>query len=369
MFIRSCGDVILQNLDETPAKAITITVDEIEQFRMGKPAPDEKGELTLRLREILEGIVIPQMTLADASWAIPDIRLGITYRESGNHAVDGQLVEGDFDQTYEYKLPAIKGGYDPDYDILEGIKAGNWLTWRDERVKTCRHGKEYLYLYIPKNEAREIVYVITFHDGTQVSFVDGSPASPGAERILRVDASVSAIKKLPTVIDCGKQEQIRSYAIYARKGMQPGRAVTFDVAEEKSSAFIFRGSLGFFETVWSHGAASDKMTYESQVFTRQHQEVELGIKAIRQTETFSGWLRTERERNLWMEFIESDERYVLTPDGIIKPIIMDAVSCDMRHAELAGLSFTWHMAKVRQGSGMPGQKSNNGFDYRFDINF
>lgn len=345
LFVRNAADIILDT-----ASVLKITILAV-RFRKGReviPLPlsqaDADGRIVIRTREIAEGLVLDEPGLQDDVSVSSGPYIRVTYKENSS---TGQ-------ETTDIPLPWIKGGYDADIPGLGSKIRDGWLTWKSAR-KTVPWGRDWLYAFVPAGQSWGAYAYVRFRSGRPFEgFLPlESAAGQPEDALRRTDVSFERIRCLCD--DRGyDREELSGWDVFGHVGGQSIGSVRYD-CEDCTAAhwrgFLYRSSLGVFESVYAKGKAVDKLMFENSVFRNGFMEKELKSKTTRQTETCTGYLESEGERDRWMEFVESSERYVLLQDGTLKPIILDGVNCDMTQNESEGMSFTWHLAKSRQGGG------------------
>ncbi|MBQ7517608.1 MAG: hypothetical protein IJU13_04185 [Bacteroidales bacterium] len=339
LFVRNAADFVVRLDNDETIAGVSIASSGQAISLPGTWLPDEKGCVTFRIREIAEGLFIGQIKPTDERLEQPEIHLGVVVQR-----YDSQT-------THSVSLPWVKGGYDPDVPNLGSEIPHRWWTWRGSRIKTCTWGKEYLYCLVPDGMLLNVFVSLLMDNGTVCPFTLRS-ATYTKDSIARIDVSYGRIRDVADRWGF-EMRDIVSWTVYGSIGKRQLPVISFEADKDsiRWKGFLFRNSLGVFDTIYARGKSVDKISYEHTVFRSGYIEQEQAVNTVRQCESFTGWLESKSERELWAEFIESDERYLLTRDGIIKPIIVDSVNSDLEEHADSGLSFVWHLAKVRQGGG------------------
>ena len=360
VFVRNAIDLTIADLAGGDLESIALktpTESLILFDKHTRPAfPDKDGTIILHGQDIAEGFQPVKVGLNEEVIFDP------------NHTLEIRCKEGEATRIQTVKLPWLAGGYDPLYPAvalrLVGIGGYYWLSWRGKSVKTRKWGREWLYLFMHSGEQSQIQRFqvwgeILLKSGRSIKLHLEDLWTLDRDGIRRVDVSYSRIRK--AVDDIGLDlEQISQYSVQARAKYYIDddsrddchvTPITFEVAGEDPSelGFIYRSSLGVFETVYASGKSTDRLDFKESTFRRSRTQMTVSNSSLRKVETFSGYLSEETERNRWTELMESEERYVLTPDGKIRAIIIDEASCEMDRMVLQGISFTWHLARERQG--------------------
>jgi hypothetical protein len=340
LFIKNAVDIVIDTTSVEKIYSISLKIGESFFRILPQLNPDANGNIRLRTRELLEGISAEMITLQNPCIPAPVAYVQVLYCENKT------------DSSEWIPLPWIKGGYDSDISGLGQTIHKGWLNWKKD-CRTVRWGTEWLYVYVPAGKRLSLHADVTLSSGS-CSFDFNSIPILDYNAVRRINVSFQEIRGY-----CDRwgfdMYDIVDWCISGKLDRQELGSIRY-VCEDSSPywrGFIYRNSLGVFDSLYAKGSVIDKLTYESQVFQNNFLEQEITTHVDRQVETFSGYLDTEEERERWMEFIESSERYILLQDGTRKPIILDGVSCDMKENDSAGLSFTWHLAKIRQGYGAP----------------
>lgn len=340
LFTKNAADLVLE-FESGESYADVSLVRGSEESSLVRLVPDADGKAVLLTREIAQGLPTTQIGLGERFLAKPTVQ----YK-----------IGGVF-----YDIPWIKGGFDPTFDSVGSALAnGNAiLSFRPLTIKTYPRGREYLS-FIYKGTMPEIL--LTMYDTAGGSYEEEIHLTAEGSGIVCIDASPEAVDQY-WIPDRGEMAAYEFDFIFN----DDHQTFRFELSDGFDwTGFLFRNSLGVFDTLYAKGKTVNKIQRESSVFRNHFQEKESSSSSARQKETFTGWIEGETMRNLWLEFIESDEHYIFTGDRAPEPIILDEVNGDLPQDELSGFSFTWHLARLRQGS-TPAK--SDGFTYVFDSQF
>lgn len=108
--------------------------------------------------------------------------------------------------------------------------------------------------------------------------------------------------------------------------------------------FFFRNPFGVMQSIFSRGEITEGVDFEEETFVKGHIEKELNNKSRESFSVNSGYISDNASRCQWAAFLRSAERYVYSPEGILRRIIIDETDADMKHLALGELNFTFHYA-------------------------
>lgn len=361
LFTRNAPDIVLS---ADGIQTIRLTVGGETRLQFVSVWPDEEDNITVRTREILEGLTLPQpdLTGTGESFEDPEILLVINGRN----------------ETSSIPLPWIKGELDAQRQWVEdysGILLYDWWTPSGGAVKACRWGSEQLSLFCPSIEDMEegwqVWAEVVFQDESSVRFPLKSVSAGQKGKIVGIATHYARIRELADAARYTDKD-ITSWTVWAEGGQsQAVRPVTF-FREESGAGWvelIFRNSLGVRDSLYARGKSVNQLDYDHVIFRNRYQEKEWDNRSARKVETYSGYLETPQERNMWMELLESKERYIRFQDGDEpRQIIVDETHCELEEGMLCGVSFTWHYADTSKRS-MLFRRFGNGFPYSFPITY
>lgn len=292
------------------------------------------GVVPIRIGEILRSLrplAFGTIPTGDANAAVPAVTL----------TAEG---EDDADPT-PWSKNVFHGGYaEPAYPHL--VDNTYWWTWRQQISRTYKHGKEYLAaLFVAGSSAKafSVTAKINYTDGTsQTKTIQSFTVPSGTQKFYIFDVSYSRVAALDTAV--GKV--IESYDIGGTSKITQ-RYVVRD-ADGNVRTFLFRNSLGLFDTIYSEGEFSEGIEYNTQTFVSGREESESVNDSRESISVKSGYLETIEEKNLWADFFLSDERYAWD-GGTLRKIVIDEVQQENIFRKSSAASFSYHYAKEPAG--------------------
>ena len=112
--------------------------------------------------------------------------------------------------------------------------------------------------------------------------------------------------------------------------------------------FLFRNSLGVFETVCATGSFTRILTPEVATFITGRSEGELVNTSKVSFKVNTGALDSVDMVNLWQDFFLSKERYLVTEYSLEKIIVEEGKS-EAKNRALCDMEFSYHLATQPAG--------------------
>lgn len=240
----------------------------------------------------------------------------------------------------------------------------SWLTLNagsdSNPRKTAKWGKE-LLVFLPYagdtgGSIRFNVYIpghilptITLDDWGAIGWDPSVPITTdaGYARVL------SALKQAYPDFDL--EDRITGWAVYFQgaDASYVSKGAVFSPMRTKSNyrEFVYRNSLGCWDTVYSKGAFKVVPEYSFTSFINRNTEGQLGSQAVEHMEVGSGPLETAVEQRMWLEMIASDEVYMVDQSGDMRLVIIDESSPSLQQKELNSLTVKCHYADRAVGNG------------------
>lgn len=242
-------------------------------------------------------------------------------------------------------------------EIIQLMNAGYWWTMRPQTAYTLSWSRETLQLAVPAGFTADSINIyadIHFsNSGKQRVLYQTIPYEASA-RMIVIDASYTYIESL--ALRSGyTDDTILAYDIVGSIGGLDNYPVgqRFIVAPKDRNirGWYFRNSLGAFDTVYSFGSVSRAIESEIKTFTTNMKELEVSNIS---KETFSidtGYIKNQKELNLWYEFLRSTERYAILSANEISRIIVDDSDSKKTLNEVGGITFRCRMSEEVEGYG------------------
>ena len=370
IFSKNAFPITLNNIESS---SVTIEVThKTEKYTMTLK-PDANKKIELDLQGILRSLA-PE--ILSASRLVGFTTSLSTYKVTIS-------ASGDFDEPCSVSFLAIDGGINanPAQDeVLNTI----WLTWRPEISKTYAKAYEQLSVLLEPGAVEGVtegqlirhrvlakVYLDT-GDDVEIELLNGMVNVSAGCYIRSLDASLEQVADtLHRLYSEYDASNILAYDVYGeycqlnddvlmtdvpsaqRFVVQPGRT---DV-----KCFMFRNSLGVFETVCSTGSYTRIVTPEVATFITGRSESELSNTSKVSFKVNTGVLDSIEMVNLWQDFFLSGERYLVT-DSSIEKIIIEEGKSEAKLKTLSDMEFTFHLATQPAGR-FRSKKSLNNYNY------
>ena len=127
----------------------------------------------------------------------------------------------------------------------------------------------------------------------------------------------------------------------------------FGVIPTKSNyrEFIYRNSLGCWDSVYSKGDFKVTPKYTFASFLNRNTEGQLDSQAVETMEVSSGPLDGYREQRMWLEMLSSEEVYLVDQSGDMRLVVIEDSSPTLSQKDLNSLTFKCHYADRTVGNG------------------
>jgi|GEM_PF-2160477 len=305
------SDIILT--DNAPVslklfKGVTLILEEIY-------APDASGEINIRLKEVIDGLLSVQVPTADV------------YLQASAFA-DFTVT---LNNVQNIIFRVIKGGVDAEIIDVDLFTKSNFLTWQPQQKVVKFHDPEWL-TYYSKNasvlkakayyaESTEIITLAALPDGalTSVNVNYGHLISLFTSQPLYVDIWVELADVRTSFI----QRYILSIEEF-----------------EFEDIFVFENSLGGVDSIRMTGEKStvENFKFESALFDETTLDYSVVPEQVFEKNT--GFFRSERERAWSIEFFKSLQKYY-NHNGSLKSILISKPGLDSVEGELVDYKFNF----------------------------
>lgn len=236
---------------------------------------------------------------------------------------------------------AFLAGYDKAFH--DSLMGDYFWTWKDQVCRTFASGKEYLAA-IFHDESTAIEVEATFSDG---SISTETPititASDEEYKIAIFDVSPQVIEEM------FPGETVVSYKI--QKGGSVYRQA-YEISRRKPTrTFIFRNSLGVFDTVYATGRISDGATFDVKKFIGEDRAENISNNNSREhIYVNSGYIETRGERALWNDLALAADAWEYS-DGAFRKIVIDKFDMKLQRGLADSLTFEYHYSEAPTGTG------------------
>ena len=307
--------------------------------------PDANGRIHLDMRKILEGTA---PFLRSSISGVPDDEF-----DSVLFLKKFTLTASQGEDVVSISRHVISGGSPDDGEAEALLSSEYFWTRRPQVAPTWREAEETLCLLpLPDVPGRlcAMVYsrmlppeVISF--GPQW---DMAPYSEqGMAALLMFNCSGRRVCEAAAA--AGYAETVEAYDIIRIDGDAEGRfCQRFIVRDGHVHTFLFRNSLGGYDTIHAGSDRKKSMESESVLIVSGMEEKELKNDHYVSHEECSGYLGSEEEANFWYEFLASDERYIVL-DGRRRRIIVEESDSETTENNVKSMTFRWHFAKEPEG--------------------
>lgn len=236
---------------------------------------------------------------------------------------------------------AFRAGYDGAFHTA--LMNSYWWTWRDQKCRTFANGKEFLGALFSSGQT-QVKVTATFSDGTSSTAVLRTVTVGTSEKKFAViDVSYNTIATLfPTkVVETYKV--IRGNSAYAQEykvsRLRPRRT------------FVFRNSLGLFDTVYATGVISDSATRDVKTFIGADRAENVSDNSSRERILVnSGHVDTRGQRALWDELVFSPDVWEYDA-GTLRKIVIDTFDYKLQQGVSDSLTFEYHYSVASAGRG------------------
>ena len=286
------------------------------------------GMITLRFKEILEA-VLPRNNMLSS---------GRSTRYSDTVAIRAS-VEGDSVTTST--MVCFRGGSDEQSPAFPYTT--HWLTWKPQITNTRSWAKEQLSCIVPPSTAVTVSAKVYFAYHTPVTVTVATFASQSGTTIGTVDCSPSVIEGLANV----SNDAMVAYDIYT--GSVKAHRFLLKPTRLRGREFIFRNSLGVWDTVFASGDVSRETKMGLSTVTIDVEETEIANAAVERFTVQTGNLRERRMMDQWQDFFRATERYVFLQGNTPRRIVVDSIEPEMTEHALSSAAVTYHYAKAFTG--------------------
>jgi len=209
----------------------------------------------------------------------------------------------------------IKGGVLELAELASAFADDHFLTWQIQDKKILQIQPEWITVYT--NVARNLKAKAYYQDNTNASMLLTALA---ASKLLAVDvswASINAlfVKKNPIAWDVWFEDTAGTRLSYVQR-------YCLRNSDDEEKIFVWANTLGGIDTISLTGSAEDDLKLE-------HLIAEMGDESLQEYQTdkkreikqSTGFLTVDESR--WIEdFFYSGRRYLVSPDGSVKPIVL-----------------------------------------------
>lgn len=303
--------------------------------------PDAYGGISLDMRKIL-----------------PLLRSGISGRsddvfDTAMFLKKFTLTASQGEDSVSISRHVVPGGSPDDREAEALLSSEYFWTRRPQITPTWREAKETLCLLpLPDVAGRLCARVYSRMLLPEVIFFgpawDMTPYSElGMTALFVFDCSYRRVCEAASA--AGYDGRIEAYDIIRIDGEAEGRfCQRFIVRDGSVHTFLFRNSLGGYDTIHAVADRTKSMESESVLFVSGMEEKELKNDHYISHEDCSGYLGSEEEANFWYEFLSSDERYIVL-DGRRRRIIVEESDSETTENNVKSMTFRWHFAKEPEG--------------------
>ncbi len=324
---RNAADITLSGI--TAAK-VDITVALQSSGSISFAAEPYGGQLRIRLSDILRSFKVfafqaPPVLSAGATAGATPRTVTITAAASGESSPE------------PWSRTVFEAGYKT--TLHTALMTSYWWTWRDQVCRTFVDGKEYLGA-LASNSREAVRIVATFQNGTT-----SSVSLYGFERnsFGLIDVSYDKVSELFP----GKTPI--SYKVYRGNSDYPQ---VYEVSQLKPRrTFVFRNSLGLFDTVYATGHISTGADRDVKTFIGEDREENISDNNSRERiYVNSGHIDTKGERMLWDEFVHSADAWEYE-GGTFRKIVVDKFDSKLLEGASATLTFEYRYSAEPAGGG------------------
>ena len=352
VFSRDKNDVVASDI----AYPSTFKVKFIDDLgnEYGFPAKPYLGKYTLHLDEVLKAF--------EESTIAPDVPDG------GYVAIAPRLLTIEFSETPDLTSTpdvhscAIKWmpgycnmGSDDRNRLLSGIY---WWTLRPQSALTLKWSREILQTAIKSSDSEDSVKIVIdlhFAEKEKQRMAYLTIPRQADNTFAAIDVSYSSIEK--AALKAGITDQIIAYDVIGITDKFIDRPIgqRFVVVpmDRYIRAWYFRNSLGAFDTVYSFGEVTRSIESEAKTFTVGGKELEISNISKDVYSVDTGYIKNEKELNLWYEFLRSVERYIISEDGKYHRIVVDSSDSKKTLNEAGSISFKCRMSEELEGYAFP----------------
>ena len=118
----------------------------------------------------------------------------------------------------------------------------------------------------------------------------------------------------------------------------------FFVSKESAQCFIFRNTMGAYDTIYATGVTGRTLDKEFSFSKKEHTDIPIPSEALDKISINSGCLVSDEEINQWHDFLVSNEQYIYE-GGNLYQIIIDDADAETKKGALSTIAFTYHKAE------------------------
>lgn len=307
------------------------------------------GEVTLPLKQLLSALKVPSIGLSESTHQITAVSISDSDEEDPADTVSLNVIPGRIGCRQE-DVP----------DVL----TTRFATWRPQVCKVCRWGADRMYAILGDDAhwplpANLTVYarLRAYTDAGLLEDEEFQSVADAKGKVIRIPCDYATVESILQHENHGLDfGEITAYDIsfyWIEGDIEHESAVQRFVLTRCRSdwrQFIFRNSLGVFDCLYSTGSFKDIPEYSIVQFTNNEVDSETDNVAHRRFEVNTGRINDELERQMWLEFFGSDERYVISPDDPTpRRIIVDEVSAEHTLRQNNTATFRFHFAEPDAG--------------------
>lgn len=343
IFSRTTADIVVTDIHSGPLFEVYF---EYEGRRFGFEARAYDGKYTLRLSEVLKAL--EDNTIAPA---VPD---------GGYIAISPKTLKIEF-LLDEELVASREVSWIPGYckgnrdDVEELMNSGFWWTMRPQTAYTYAWSREILQLAASAQHGNypiEIYVDIHFAEYGKKRLLYKTIPYSASRQLVAIDVSYKHIENLAFLSEY-VDGHILAYDILGMiNGVEDhpiGQRFVVAPNNRNVRGWYFRNSLGAFDTVYSFGSFARALESEAKTFTTNKKELEISNIT---KETFSvdtGYIKNEKELNLWYEFLRSSERYAILSNYEVARIVVDESDSEKTLNEAGSISFRCRMSEEVEG--------------------
>lgn len=323
----SAKDVLLQGVS---GSAVTFTVQLDGRTVTTFDLVPIDGKITLSLRGLLEA-VLPAETGLDPMLS------GMAVR-SGAHSLSISAADN-LGNTASMTLTCFRGGID---ESAGDSKCTRWLSWKPQVSRTFRWGRELLSLLLMPGDSSaqvEVTIYYLYHSPETVTLAAAPTVADAKPCIWNYDCSYETVAALGTY---SEEDTIVAYDI--TMGTLPRRRFILCPTDKRGREFIFRNSMGVLDTLFTGGEINAENESSLSTAKVDNKETEIANEFTARQKVSTGLLQSEREIANLYDFLRSNERYVLSPGGTARRIVVDSSESDIAFGQPSGASITFHLA-------------------------
>ena len=344
IFSRSSRNIVVTDIPSgIPFEVYFVHNDKL----FGFAAREYNGKYTLQLSEVLKAL--------ESNTTAPEVPDGGYLKRSPEELTIQFYLNGILDTTRTIRW--IPGYCKANTDDMQRLfNSGYWWTMRPQTAYTLPWSREILQLALPANADEVDIYVdIHFAEYGKKRLLYKSVRPEGTEpEFVAIDVSYKYIEALAFQSEY-VDGHILAYDVTGVSGGEEdlpiGQRFVVAPKDRNIRGWYFRNSLGAFDTVYSFGSVTRALESEVKTFSANMKELEVSNIS---KETFSidtGYIKNQKELNLWYEFLRSTERYAILSNNEISRIIVDESDSKKTLNEVGSITFRCRMSEEVEGYG------------------